>query len=649
MTARLFLVLAALGLATGCAGSGGGRERTAGPRDRSVVAPSRIPTDDVPADPVARGRYLVAHVAACGDCHSPHGKSGAPDADGWLAGVDCFVDVAPGDPEMGCLATANLTNHETGLKNRSDREIKDMFMKGERPDGRALHPFMPYAFLGNLRDADADAVVAYLRTVRGVDHTVRPSQAPFLAPARPAPRVPDSAIPEPRAGYPDRAAALRGRYLAGSVGTCMNCHTPRGANGIALERAFQGGMKFERRGLGLPDGYPDVIYSPNLTPHATGIGAYSVEKLVRAVKHGEDGNQRGERLCPPMPAGPDGSFGGLTDADATDIAHYLSSLEPVDHAIPDDCRYQAPRAGSASFDVARVFAALARAERDPSVELRLSELGLYADVENKHVAPDFVAFEPSFPLYADGAEKRRWLRLPPGERVDASDPDHLGFPRGTLIFKEFSRAGRRLETRVLARTGPGAGDVFMAAFVWDDDESDARLARDGAPNVRGTSHDVPSYARCSSCHGGEPGRVLGISAVQTPKLASELSGAPLSTIATPPGDETERAALGYLHANCGHCHNPNGSARPDTDLDLRLSIRNQTPRDTGAYRTALGRELTSFRAPGYRVRVAPGEPERSALVHRMRELGAPTHMPPLGAETADSAGLVLVARWIRAL
>ncbi|HEX6276053.1 MAG TPA: c-type cytochrome [Polyangiaceae bacterium] len=648
MTARLFLVLAALGLAAGCAGSGGGGERSAGPRDRGEVAPGKDRTRDVPKDPVARGRYLVAHVAACGDCHSPHGKSGAPDAEDWLAGLDCFVDVAPGDPETGCLATANLTNHETGLANRSDGEIKDMFLKGERPDGRALHPFMPYPFLANLSDADADAIVVYLRTVPGVDHTVRPSQAPFFAPPRPAPRVPDAAIPSPRPDYPERAAALRGRYLAGSVGTCMNCHTPRGAGGIALERAFQGGMKFERRGLGLPSGYPELVYSSNLTPHATGIAAYTVEKLVRAVKHGEDGNQGGAELCPPMPAGPGGSFGGLTDADATDIAHYLLSLEPAEHAIPDDCRYVAPAASAASSDHARILATIARAERDGS-ELRLSELGLYADIAAKRVAPGWVAFEPAYPLYADGADKRRWLRLPPRERIDASDPDHLRFPRGTLLFKEFSRAGRRLETRVLARTGPDAGDVFMAAFVWNDDESDARLARDGAPNVRGTSHDVPSSARCSSCHRGEPGRVLGVSAVQTPKLASELSGAPLANFGSAPGDPPVRAALGYLHGNCGHCHNPNGSARPDTDLNLRLSSRDETPEETGAYRTALGRALVSFRAPGYRVRVAPGEPERSALVHRMRALEAPAQMPPLGAETQDAAGVELVERWIGSL
>ena len=28
-----------------------------------------------------------------------------------------------------------------------------------------------------------------------------------------------------------------------------------------------------------------------------------------------------------------------------------------------------------------------------------------------------------------------------------------------------------------------------------------------------------------------------------------------------------------MHANCAHCHNPKGTARPDTDMNLRLSQR----------------------------------------------------------------------------
>jgi mono/diheme cytochrome c family protein len=296
------------------------------------------PSEQTPdAGVIERGRYLVEHVAACPDCHSPRRGREGFDRDRWLSGVDCFVDAVPDDPDAGCLSTGNLTNHATGLKNRTDQQIKDMFLRGIRPDGKALHPFMPYPYLGNMRESDANAIVAYLRTVKGVERTAARSQPPFVAPPKPVPRVDEAFIPMPRDDYPEREAALRGRYLAGEVGTCMNCHTPRGANGTEFERAFEGGMKLQRAAFGLPVNGQEFIYTSNLTPHETGISDYSVVDIARALKHGEDKDQGGSRLCPPMPAGPDSSFGGLSDADAADIGHYLLSLPPRENRIPYDC------------------------------------------------------------------------------------------------------------------------------------------------------------------------------------------------------------------------------------------------------------------------------------------------------------------------
>src|SRR5262245_53854204 len=46
------------------------------------------------------------------------------------------------------------------------------------------------------------------------------------------------------------------------------------------------------------------------------------------------------------------------------------------------------------------------------------------------IDPGVIEYTPQYPLWTDGAAKRRWLRLPPGEAVDASDPDHFDFPPG---------------------------------------------------------------------------------------------------------------------------------------------------------------------------------------------------------------------------
>jgi hypothetical protein len=122
----------------------------------------------------------------------------------------------------------------------------------------------------------------------------------------------------------------------------MDCHTARDANNAPIKaKAFQGGRRFTTASVA------DPYFSPNLTPHATGIADYSVDDIVRAIKRGEDKNQGYSKLCPPMPSGPMGAYGGISDADARDIAHYLLSLPPVENMIAVDCQLPPADAGVA--------------------------------------------------------------------------------------------------------------------------------------------------------------------------------------------------------------------------------------------------------------------------------------------------------------
>lgn len=290
-----------------------------------------------PIDPeVARGEYLVNVVSVCTDCHSPRNPDGSPDLDNFLAGVECFIDADPEDDEVGCVHTRNLTNHETGLMNRSDDEIKDMFMKGVRPNGDALHPIMPYWSYGNMSEDDADAIVAYLRTVPGVEHELPPNQAPFLAPDEPAERVDLEQIPEPESGDPNYESAMRGRYLAAQAGACLECHTPESDPGTPeprdLSRSFAGGRMFARDALGLPPIFPETIYTRNLTSDDTGLAEWSAADIVRVLKEGLTPDDK--PVCPPMPSGPMGPYVRLTDDDAMDIANYLLTLPPVENELP---------------------------------------------------------------------------------------------------------------------------------------------------------------------------------------------------------------------------------------------------------------------------------------------------------------------------
>src|SRR5262245_31431150 len=65
------------------------------------------------------------------------------------------------------------------------------------------------------------------------------------------------------------------------------------------------------------------------------------------------------------------------------------------------------------------------------IEPRLSETGLFEDIAADRVGRDVLAYTPAFELWVGGASKRRWLRLPPGTRIDTSDLDAWQFPVGT--------------------------------------------------------------------------------------------------------------------------------------------------------------------------------------------------------------------------
>lgn len=261
-------------------------------------------------------------------------------------------------------------------------------------------------------------------------------------------------------------------------------------------------------------------------------------------------------------------------------------------------------------------------ERAPA---RLSETGIDG--------PDVVPYEPRFALWSDGADKQRWIRLPPGVPVDTTDPDDWRFPVGTRLWKQFSRDGVPIETRLLEKLAPADDAWLMVAYVWNADGTDATIAPEGVQDARGTTHDVPPAADCRACHDGRRSRVLGYSAIQ------------LDATLVIPGNEVEQGALGYLHANCSHCHNaarpPVRGSRcydPRNDLDFRLlTSRLGRVEDTPTYATAVGGV------------VRPGRPDDSALLKLVTRRGASMQMPPLATEIVDDAAVALLRQWIERL
>ena len=290
----------------------------------------------------------------------------------------------------------------------------------------------------------------------------------------------------------------------------------------------------------------------------------------------------------------------------------------------------------------------------------LSQTCLYADIAKKEIAPDLVAYTPAHQLWSDGERKRRFLRLPRGAKIDTANMDAWQLPVGAQLFKEFAtKDGTLLETRLIQRVGSGTAesDFIVLAFVWKSDGSDATASPNGQANVSGSEHDVPGTRQCWECHSGEPGHVLGVSAIQLSTAtgvsvamlarAGRLSAAPAEGGYPLPGNAVESAALGYLHANCGHCHRQGGAAfRERIDMVLHLEVANRNVTDTGPYKTAVNVDTQGFFGRGKRI--APKAPDESAVYTRMSTRGR-GQMPPLGTEETDPTGLAAIAAWINAL
>ncbi len=336
---------------------------------------------------------------------------------------------------------------------------------------------------------------------------------------------------------------------------------------------------------------------------------------------------------------------GSDDPKGSDAEAIVADATIVDAAVPD-----ADPPDAASPD-ASIF------------PITLEETGLYSDLANDVLAPGVLEYTPAWPLWSDGAVKRRWILLPEGATIDSTDMDFWVLPEGTKLWKEFATPeGLRIETRFLWKMGPNASDWYYMAFAWDMDATQALAVPDGVVDALGTAFDIPRERDCRTCHERQPDFALGFSAVQ---LAHQGSGVNLDTLiadsllTTPPvgtspyfpvpGTGDEQAVIGYLHGNCGGCHHPTSDVQDTTDLNLRLEVASMgTPEETAAYSTIVGVEPL-INVLGTTALVEPQNRDASAVYVRAAARGNNLMMPPKGSEFVDQDFLDVLEAWINSL
>jgi hypothetical protein len=374
--------------------------------------------------------------------------------------------------------------------------------------------------------------------------------------------------------------------------------------------------------------------------------------------------------------------GDDTGAPAEDAAGQGDTSTDVS-VLPDAGTQDAPFAGDAgdggSSDALAVSAdasldaaveADADAGPDPCAEAgvpasTLECAGLYSDFPSKTVSPSAQAYAPAVPLWSDGATKERWIELPSGQTIDATNPNEWTFPVGTKLFKQFTYEGKRVETRMFQKTA--ANFWVHATYAWNADETATTISYGATVPVDadGGTWVIPTPDDCDSCHRGRSDRILGFEQVSLGLdgatgltllqlvVKGLISPAPTQVNLRIGDDGTgvDAPALSWLHINCGvTCHNANENADAyGAGMRLRLDPAwlDGSPASPSwdPYQTTIGVPCVSGSVAG-KPRIVPGDPSASVVAQLISERGV-LQMPPIASRFVDTTDVASVVSWIR--
>lgn len=253
-----------------------------------AARPVAVPTDSAAR---ARGMHLAIAIGKCVACHG-----------------DTFGGSILGDNfAFGRLVATNLTTGRGGVaSNYDDAALVRAIRHGIRHDGKPLR-VMPSEAFQYLSDADAGALVAYIRSLPPVDREWPATRvgpvARIISLMTTFPLVPARVVDHnlvPPATVTEEISPAYGKYLA-DVGGCTGCHGP--------------GLSGGKMGPGKP--------ASNLTP--AGIaGVWTEADFIRALREGKRPVGADiDSLEMPWP-----QAGKMTDLEISAVWAYLKSVPP---------------------------------------------------------------------------------------------------------------------------------------------------------------------------------------------------------------------------------------------------------------------------------------------------------------------------------
>ncbi|MCW5922670.1 MAG: diheme cytochrome c-553 [Saprospiraceae bacterium] len=147
----------------------------------------------------------------------------------------------------------------------------------------------------------------------------------------------------------------RGEYLSNILG-CDDCHTPKNMTpqgpvpdmarrfmGHPAEEPFEAGdvkkaigerfVAVFSPGMTAAAGPWGISYAANLTPDDTGIGNWTEEQFIKAIREGKSKGMEGTRpILPPMPWP---GYAKMTDDDLKAMFAYLKTVKPIQNVVPN--------------------------------------------------------------------------------------------------------------------------------------------------------------------------------------------------------------------------------------------------------------------------------------------------------------------------
>ncbi len=297
---------------------------------------------------------------------------------------------------------------------------------------------------------------------------------------------------------------------------------------------------------------------------------------------------------------------------------------------------------------------------------KLSDFGFFKDAAAWQPNQGVELYQLNSALFTDYAEKYRYIYIPAGQQAVADGDGVLQFPVGSALIKSFGYKidgkDRLLETRVLLHRTDG---WLALPYVWNAEQTEATLKvagtripvrfTDPSGNEHDISYAVPNKNQCKECHAlsgavvpiGPKVRNLShdtLDMLLSNNMLEQTSGyhPPIPDYADD-GMPLKDRARAYLDINCAHCHNRQGSA---SNSGLFLTYEEKSPVHIGVGKrpVAAGRG-----SGGFEFAIAPGEPDQSIMMHRLKSVDPGVAMPEVGRSLVHKEGAALLSEWIAAM